>query len=384
MDKGSLKRIFTLNTSHRVSKLTTLSVATCMLVTMIAVDASANASASPKTVPSITRPTGNSPAFAVESSLNKLFGFGRRHAPQKPSLPVSTSGSTTTTNPTSTSGTGSGGSNSTPPSSGTPSPTTTIPPTTTTTSPTTTTTEPTSGAFPTGVADGSSVSGYDPPGANALGGYSQSYVTTFPGTSLPSGWDVYSGGQGGDPGGQWGGNSHVVVGGGMLSLNTFQDPNYGNEWVAGGLCQCGKSQTYGAYFVRSRVTGAGPTAVELLWPTVGWPPEIDFNETSGTTTETTATNIWALNASGSKEQVQVAHSIDMTQWNTFGVVWTPSSITYTVNGQVWGTFTNASEIPDQPMTLDLQQQTWCSSNWACPTTPQSMQIAWVAEYSPNS
>jgi hypothetical protein len=227
------------------------------------------------------------------------------------------------------------------------------------------------------------VSGYDPPAANALSGYSQSYVTTFPGTSLPSGWDVYSGAQGGDPGGQFGGSSHVAVGGGILSLNTFQDPAYGNEWVTGGLCQCGMSQTYGAYFVRSRVTGAGPTAVELLWPTNSWPPEIDFNETNGSTTGTTATNIWALDSSGSKEQSQAGLNVNMTQWNTFGVVWTPSSVTYTVNGQVWGTFTNASEISNQPMTLDLQQQTWCTSNWACPTTPQSMQIAWVAEYTAN-
>lgn len=170
----------------------------------------------------------------------------------------------------------------------------------------------------------------------------------------------------------------------MLSLNTFQDPNYGNEWVTGGLCQCGSSQTYGAYFVRSRVTGAGPTAVELLWPTVGWPPEIDFNETGGDTSGTTATNIWALDSSGDKDQAQVNLNVNMTAWNTFGVIWTPTSLTYTVNGQVWGTFTNASEIPSQPMTLDLQQQTWCSSGWACPTAPQSMQIAWVAEYTANS
>jgi hypothetical protein len=32
------------------------------------------------------------------------------------------------------------------------------------------------------------------------------------------------------------------------------------------------------------------------------------------------------------------------------------------------------------MVLDLQQQTWCSSGFACPTSPQSMDIAWVAEY----
>jgi hypothetical protein len=73
----------------------------------------------------------------------------------------------------------------------------------------------------------------------------------------------------------------------------------------------------------------------------------------------------------------------MTQWHTWGVIWTPKSITYTVDGKIWGSDTNAAAIPSLPMTLDLQQQTWCSSGWACPTAPQSMQIDWAAQYSYN-
>jgi hypothetical protein len=221
-----------------------------------------------------------------------------------------------------------------------------------------------------------------PPGANALSGYSQSYVNDFSGSSLPAGWYTYDGVPGGDPGAQWN-SSHVVVSGGLLQLNTWQDPAFNNEWVAGGLCQCGVARTYGAYFVRSRVTGAGPTNVELLWPSgPSWPPEIDFNETNGSAGGTSATNIWAISGS-SRSQVQSFATIDMTQWHTWGVIWTASSITYTVDGRVWGTVTVPSEIPNQPMTLDLQQQTWCSSGFACPSAPQSMQIDWVAEYSAN-
>ena len=169
----------------------------------------------------------------------------------------------------------------------------------------------------------------------------------------------------------------------MLSLNTFQDPNYNNEWVTGGLCQCGLSQTYGAYFVRSRLTGPGPTGVELLWPSANvWPPEIDFNETGGNTSQTSATVHWAT-STNPNNQDQRSLNIDMTQWHTWGVICTPTSIVYTVDGNVWGTVSNSSEVPNQPMTLDLQQQTWCASGWACPTAPQSMQIDWVAEYSKN-
>jgi beta-glucanase (GH16 family) len=172
--------------------------------------------------------------------------------------------------------------------------------------------------------------------------------------------------------------SHAVVSGGLLQLNAFQDPAHNNQWVTGGVCQCGHPQLYGAWFVRSRVTGAGPTNVELLWPSNGtWPPEIDFNETLGGATTTTSATIYS---SG------VAHgnlSIDMTQWHTWGVIWTPSSVTYTVDGHVWASVTVPSEVPSIAMWLALQQQTWCSSGYACPSAPQSMDIDWVSEYSPT-
>lgn len=236
--------------------------------------------------------------------------------------------------------------------------------------------------YPIGVPSSSEPSGYAPPSADALPGFSLSYSTDFTGSALPAGWGAFSDASSGDPGSQWE-DSQVVVSGGLLQLNAAQDPALNNEWVTGGLCQCGESQTYGAYFVRSRETGPGPTIVELLWPTQGWPPEIDFNETSGTTTQSFGTNIWGLDSNGDKEQQQFLMSIDMTQWHTWGVIWTPTSIILTVDGQAWGTFTTPSEIPSQSMSLHIQQQTWCSSGYACPTSPQSTDVDWVAEYAPS-
>lgn len=137
---------------------------------------------------------------------------------------------------------------------------------------------PASTPYPLGTADSTEPSGLAPPSATAMAGYSQTYVNDFTGTSLPSGWDTFSGNPGGDPGEQWAA-SHVVVSGGLIQLNTWQDSAYGGEWVAGGICQCGQSQTYGAYFVRSRLTGAGPTGVQLLWPVanVGHPKSTSTN-----------------------------------------------------------------------------------------------------------
>jgi hypothetical protein len=236
-------------------------------------------------------------------------------------------------------------------------------------------------AFPTGTADSSEPSGKAPPGPNALAGYTLSYVHDFTGTSLPAGWDAFSGVPGGDPGGQFG-LDHDVVSGGLLRLETYKDPAYNDKWVSGGVCQCGQSQTYGAYFVRSRVTGAGPTQVEMLWPAQNvWPPEIDFDETGGTTTGTSAT----LHYGAVNNLDQRSLNINMTQWHTWGVIWTPKSITYVVDGHAWAAVTAVNEVPHQPMSLHLQQQTSCDLgfSYACPTAPVSMLVDWVAAYTPK-
>ena len=222
-------------------------------------------------------------------------------------------------------------------------------------------------------------SGVSPPGAHSLSGYDLSYVTDFAGTSLPFGWTDFNGTPGSDPSSRWA-SSHVVVSGGLLQLNTWQDPAYNNLWVSGGVCQCGVVRTYGAYFVRSKLTGPGPTQVELLWPSSGWPPEVDFIETSGGAGDTVAT----LHYDGANNQVCRRLATDMTQWHTWGVTWTPTSITYIVDGTVWGTIKIAGQIPSVPMTLDITQQTWCSAGWACPTSPQSTLVDWVAEYSKSA
>jgi beta-glucanase (GH16 family) len=212
-----------------------------------------------------------------------------------------------------------------------------------------------------------------------MAGYTQSYVNDFNGSSLPSGWYSYSGQPGGDPGALFG-STHTVVGGGLLQLQTYEDPAGSTQWVTGGVCDCGSGQTYGAWFVRSRVTSAGATAVELLWPDANvWPPEVDFNENNGSASGTTST----LHFGASNSEDHRSMAIDMTAWHTWGVVWTPSSITYTVDGRVWATITNAAEIPTISMHLSLQEQTFCASNWACPSAPQQLNVDWVAQYTAN-
>ncbi len=238
----------------------------------------------------------------------------------------------------------------------------------------------TNNTYPTGIEDGHDPSGMAAPRADALHGYTQTYVTDFQGRALPAGWEAFSGVASGIPDGQFG-NAHSVVSGGLLRLETWRDPSYHGAWVTGGVCQCKVAHTYAAYFVRSRLTGPGPNEVQLLWPVADvWPPEIDFNESGGAATGSVAT----LHFGAADNVDQRKLSINMDQWHTWGIVWSAGSITYTVDGHAWGSVTFPWEIPDQPMTLHLQQEASCSIGfqYACPRSPASMEVDWVAEYAP--
>jgi hypothetical protein len=384
MNKGTLIQFLKGNTTHRFPKLVTLAVASSVLVTMVTIDASASTRTYVGTT-AVASSFSTSVAAQTNAALTP-FRY-RRNAPTttttNPSSRTTSLSSSSTSGPTPTTTTTVASTTTT--NGRTPTTTTTVPAVTTTTTtpaPTTTTTVAPAPnlAYPVGTVNSSEPSGYAPPSASALAGYGQTYVTDFTGSSLPSEWGTYEGQPGGDPGGQFD-QAHVTVGGGMLHVLTSQDPAFNNEWVTGGACLCNiAGQTYGAYFVRSRMTGAGPTGVELLWPDANvWPPEIDFNETNGSASATTAT----VHYSSANSQVGRSLNIDMTQWHTWGVIWTPTSITYTVDGTVWGTVTTPASIPHAPMHISLQSQTWCSSGWACPTTPQSMQVDWVAQYQAN-
>ncbi len=264
--------------------------------------------------------------------------------------------------------------------------------TTSTSSPPTTTTPSTTGtrsttATPSGSA--SSPSGQAMP-TTAPAGYRQVVADDFTGSTLGGDWHPYSGQPGTDTGGWWD-HSHVTVGGGLLTLHTYRDPAHygqrtGTPWVEGGIDLWPTGVlTNGEYLVRSRVTSAtGVTEVTLLWPNSGnWPPEIDFNESNGTN-ESTATFHWGTATDNFMSQAQVPN-VNLTQWHTWGVIVTPTRISYTLDGTVWATTANHEQVP---MALAIQQEVWpCASKYEfCPTsaTPSEvdMQIDWAVVYAP--
>jgi beta-glucanase (GH16 family) len=199
-------------------------------------------------------------------------------------------------------------------------------------------------------------------------------------------WGRYSGQPGGDPGGLWA-PSHDVVSRGVLNLETYRDPNFGDRWVSGGVSSAPiLSQTYGKYEVRLRMDpGKGISIVALLWPSSAqWPPEIDFAENGGETNardHMTAT----LHYGPDDSQIQRTLPGDFTHWHVVGVEWTPGTLVYTVDGRRWAVMRNRA-VPAQRMEMDLQTQagTCGDASAPCPdsNTPArvSGQISWVAAY----
>jgi Glycosyl hydrolases family 16 len=230
-----------------------------------------------------------------------------------------------------------------------------------------------------GVPDPNEPSGMAPPVSDAMPGYVESYVQDFNGHKLPVGWSKFAGVPHGTVTSYWA-PSHVLQGGGMVRLVTYRDPRHDGRWVSGGICQCAVKKTYGAYFIRSRLTGPGPDEDELLWPAANvWPPEVDFNETAYSAHSTS----WTVHFGSKTAFAQGTHAFNLERWHTWGVIWTPTSVVFTIDGAVWGEVTHHREVPQQAMTLDIDQEARCvpGLSWAaCPVHKVSMLIDWVAEF----
>jgi hypothetical protein len=220
----------------------------------------------------------------------------------------------------------------------------------------------------------------DPAVTQSLANDTMTYCTQFSGRSIPAGWMRFSGVPGGDPSGLFV-PSHVTVANGYLTIIASQDPAAGGTWATGGICQCAAPRLYGAFFVHSRVTSAGPDEIDLLWPSARvWPPEVDFNESVAESSSTT----WSVHWGATNHAVHGYTAVNLTQWHTFGVIWTPTSLVFTVDGRVWGDDTVGAQIPHQAMTLDISQQTFCGEHRECPTRPVAMHVDWVAEFTDHA
>jgi hypothetical protein len=252
-------------------------------------------------------------------------------------------------------------------------------------------------ATPTGGQGGVDPSGQNP--ATTLSGFSLKYTQEFTGGSAPANWNLYTGVPGGETSqeAQW-----------IPSMCTFS----GGEahFMASGIDSCGMKyqggpQEYGAWFARLQATSepAGElfSDIFLLWPANDqWPPEIDVYEDGGNRSRTVATLFNTVgNHCGSSPSEQCLLSYTQgngegdgvantdTEWHTYGVEWTPSGVSWLIDGRVIFT-APASQVksgaaqPALPMQMALQSQNLQGSPGS-PSLATTMNVDWVEQFSWN-
>jgi hypothetical protein len=183
------------------------------------------------------------------------------------------------------------------------------------------------------------------------------FADEFNGTAVdPRKWPItYGGGVYGNGAFQWD-KTEVSVSGGALHIGI--DKQASGIWDVGGIATTpnqwnpGTAFTYGKVEIRAQVSqevwGTGP--VFLLWPIDGgWPPEVDILETPKG--NGMFTNHWA-GPNGQDQYHPTLFDVDLTQWHTYGLEWTPSRLTMTLDGKVVQTITEF--VPHEAMSIGLQ------------------------------
>lgn len=150
---------------------------------------------------------------------------------------------------------------------------------------------------------------------------------------------------------------------------------------SGGRCK-ESELTYGRYLVRARYNhGDNTKAVGLLWPSEGWPPEIDFIEYSAD--DPMHEHVFFTNHYAIDNQMQHASlKLDSSKWHTFDVTWLPDGIRYRVDGALIATHTG--HVPDVPMWLGLSNNLNRNGNRPDPGVVVDWDIDWVSVFSPTA
>ena len=111
--------------------------------------------------------------------------------------------------------------------------------------------------------------------------------------------------------------------------------------------------TYGTVSVSAKIPGGAGTwpAVWLLPKSGSWPPEVDVMENWGASRVESTTYIWGRAVAPQKVAQKNTSSTDLTSsYHTYGLVWAPGSLTWTLDGRTVFKFTG-KDVPHTPMYL---------------------------------
>ena len=183
------------------------------------------------------------------------------------------------------------------------------------------------------------------------------YVEEFDGAQLDRRWSVYTGAPSSDPWTRWD-PARVSVASGALVLGAQPRPGGSEHWTTGGVSNWRNTQTFGRWTIRYRATTSSVQSYHfLLWPKADtWPPEVDIAESWDVNRRRIDGFVHWRDASGARQRASAWTSGEFTGWNTVSVEWTPTALTYTLNGRQWARFTGAA-VPHEPMWLALQTET---------------------------
>lgn len=195
---------------------------------------------------------------------------------------------------------------------------------------------------------------------------------------LDGDWTTYSG----HPGGNWDTtwkSSNVSVSDGHLNLTARRSSD--GDWTAGGVGAFGHAFKYGTVTARVRMdSGQGVTGVALLWPTTGFPPELDYFEEFGSDPDRTS---YMTTIHRSWDNAMIHHKTwgDFTDWHTVSVEWEPDMVRYSVDGRTISTTWSSSYSPNVSMWPGFQVATGTGDgdrpDWSTPSSVR-MQVDWIS------
>lgn len=168
--------------------------------------------------------------------------------------------------------------------------------------------------------------------------------------TLGSKWGAYGGVAGGNPAATWK-QEQVSVGNGKLRIRASK---VGSRIISSGVSNYPIAQTYGKWSLRVKVQkSADLKYVILLWPTHGWPPEINLAEDFGGNRKTLQS---FLHFGEDNQQIQrTLRGANLSKWHEVGVEWQPGKLRFLIDGKVWSRI-NSSQVPAQPMWLGVQTE----------------------------
>lgn len=142
----------------------------------------------------------------------------------------------------------------------------------------------------------------------------------------------------------------------------------------------GGGQLYGRYAIRFRADKlSGYKMAWMLWPDSNNQSdgEIDFPEKN-----IDSGNVWGFvhhkGATSGSDQDWSKAAIDITQWHTAVMEWSPGKVVFLLDGQQIGG--SVDRVPDTPMHWVLQTETALNSGKPSSTVKGNVQIDWVAAW----